>query len=100
MDSMLRLSVLLVGSIAILFFGMFLNGWVISILWNWFLVPLDVMPIGILHACGLVMLVRLLVIDKGLSFTQTKNTPIKNQFVISLTPLIVLLVGYVVHLYM
>lgn len=103
-NSISSLVVLFMFSIVVFLLSMFLNGWVIVHLWNWFLVPLKVMPIGILHACGLVMLVRLFVLDKSLSLThvkdQVKKTTIKNQLTIGLTPLLVLLVGYVVHQFM
>ena len=33
--------------------GMFLRGWLLSILWNWFAVPLGVLYIGPWHAFGI-----------------------------------------------
>jgi hypothetical protein len=38
----------------------FFKAWVIKLYWGWFLVPLEVKPIGILHAFGFIYMYSLL----------------------------------------
>lgn len=76
-----------------------LNGWVLSYLWAWFLVPLGVRPLGVAWAIGLAVLVGLLT---------NHHVPVKDQKIDSyellagqiVRPLLALLVGYIAHRWM
>lgn len=34
-----------------------LQGWILSLVWGWFVVPIGVAPIGVVHGIGIVLLV-------------------------------------------
>lgn len=67
------IGVFLHGLIATPILGM-LNGFVLSQLWTWFVVPLGANPIGVAHAMGLGVLVGLFVANLRTSASQTKKT--------------------------
>jgi uncharacterized membrane protein len=72
------------------------RGIVLSVLWKWFIVPLGVIEIGIFHAIGFSLLVTYLVFQmpsREISWGETIIT----SFVISL---VVLLFGFIFHLFM
>jgi hypothetical protein len=50
-----------------------LRGWVISIMWGWFVVPLGILPLSIVHATGLGVLITMLVLQK------TSNSSEENE---------------------
>lgn len=41
------------GLLLLLPWTVLLNGWALSTLWGWFVVPLGPPPVGVFHACGL-----------------------------------------------
>ena len=53
------LALALTGGLALAVVASVLNGWALMHLWDWFVDPLGVRPIGIAQAIGLAMLVRL-----------------------------------------
>jgi len=76
-------------------FSFVISGFVISIMWEWFVVPLGVKSIGIAHAIGLSSLVGLMTAD-----TTRKSERRHTGEIILLRLLvwaIVLLVGYIAH---
>jgi len=48
--------------------GILMGGWVISILWNWFIVPLGLPAISLAHSIGLSLMVN---VFKG--YTESKT---------------------------
>jgi hypothetical protein len=77
-----------------------IHGFVASYLWYWFMVPLGLSPISVPHAIGLAILVGLFTYHKigSLELNEEKI----GQFVLTsvIVPLLMLLVGYIVHLLM
>lgn len=67
------IGVFLHGLIATPILGM-LNGFVLSQLWAWFVVPLGAQPIGVAHAMGLGVLVGLFLSSLHVSAARTKKT--------------------------
>ena len=68
------------------------RGWVLSLLWVWFIVPLGAPEIGVIHAWGLAMAIQFM--------TQTwvhreDKEPMKSIANLILSPLVILLVGYI-----
>jgi hypothetical protein len=55
--------------------GIVVNGWLLSLLWLWFAVPLGAPRIGIAHAIGVSLLVRVITYDPDL--TDKGENPIK-----------------------
>lgn len=48
----------IVGVVALLILSSVLNGWVLSILWGWFLVPtLKLPPLTVVQAIGIAMVI-------------------------------------------
>jgi hypothetical protein len=76
-----------------------LRGYVLSHLWGWFLVPLGAPPIGMVCAIGISIILSFLVVQPDLSQKDEdgKVKPVETILVTFLVPLMVLLVGYVVH---
>ena len=67
------------------------RGYVLSHLWGWFVVPLGVHALGVLPAVGLMVMVDYLL----------GNVSRKAEDVLDVlaTPLVALLLGYIVHLF-
>lgn len=81
-----------------------LNGYVLSVFWGWFIVPVfDVPSITALQAYGLMLVVGLLKGHTPASDDSKKSTADKLGELITVSvflPLFCLLFGYVVHLFM
>jgi hypothetical protein len=58
-------TVVVMGIVAALVGVMALNGFMLSYLWEWFVVPLGAPPIGLLHAIGIAVLVSMLTFEGG-----------------------------------
>lgn len=90
---------ILAGLLAVMVTATLLDGWVISVLWAWFMVPIfDLPTLTLVQAIGVGVVVS--------TFT-ARTTIYKNQEVSSATwiavftvPLFSLLMGWVVHLFM
>ena len=52
-------SLLGIAALALTIVYMVVNGWAVSVLWGWFVVPLGVPAVGIAHAIGLRCIVAL-----------------------------------------
>jgi hypothetical protein len=76
-----------------------LNGWALSILWGWFVVPVfDVPQLGVVSAIGVAMVVTYLTAS---SSTETKKEDASKVLLATvLRPLIALLFGLIVKQFM
>ena len=85
--------------IAALVAGTVWYGFVLSILWAWFAVPLHVPGIGIAEGIGLSLIMRMFTYDSSKQQDQEGQLPhaIIVGFVL---PLIALIMGFIVHLFM
>ncbi len=79
-----------------------LNGYVLSILWRWFLVPtLDLPAISIVQAIGISLVIGYLTDhSSGKSDDRKSDNLIANIFTISLKPLMALFIGWIVKLFL
>jgi len=73
------------------------RGWVLTILWMWFIVPLGVPEIGIAHAWGISMIIGMLTATH--IYKEDKN-PVKSFTNLIFAPLILLAFAYVIHSFM
>jgi len=85
---------------------MFYNAFVLSYLWFWFLVPLGVLPIGMAHGMGIIVLKNLLTAVYKTDNSETESLQSKADtlekrimFMYAL-PTFALLVGYIFHSFM
>jgi hypothetical protein len=72
-------------------------GFVLSYLWLWFVVPLGVPPIGILHSYGLSLVVLMMTLRPSIRKNEEKEIDKGKVVGVFLSPWISLLVGYVVQ---
>lgn len=63
----------ILGGVAFIALFALYNGFVLSILFGWFLVPLGLPQIGIAHAYGLSLLASVILSTRGLSFSGDKK---------------------------
>ena len=75
-------------------------GFVLSYLWLWFVVPLGVSPIGVLHSYGLSLVVLMMTLRPSIYKNDEKEVDKGKIVGIFLSPWISLLIGYVVYLWM
>lgn len=74
------------------------DGFVISTLWSWFVVPLGVVPIGVWHAAGLAVLTNYF---KNVNVTQNEHLHgIGVLFVGALISLVALIFGWIAYMFM
>ncbi len=73
------------------------KGFVLSILWGWFLVPLGVPAIGTAHAIGIAVLVSMLTYQHRKSSSEVSLEPLFLSFV---SPLFALAIGHIVKGFM
>jgi len=79
-----------------------LNGWVLSVLWGWFVVPLGVAQLHTVGAIGLSLVVSLLVggnraVTTGSSGTADESKAVTNLVIAVLVPFVLLGIGWVIH---
>lgn len=87
--------------------GFIMNGWVLSVLWGWFVVPLfNIAPLTIPYAIGISTIFAMFV-SKNKTMKDDKkygsdDLPkiIESIAYVFLTPLIVLFIGYIVTLFL
>lgn len=84
------------GFFLIFAFAILLRGFVIYKLWGWFIVPLGMQAVGILHAYGISLFVGVLMPQISGKDGDSKDGSKK----IILTPLLFLFFGWLVHLCM
>ena len=76
-----------------------MNGFALSTLWLWFLVPLGVIPIGIAHACGLTTLFSLFLLSKS-DYDNKDNSPCVPILRAFFAPLVAWGFGAIYHWFM
>jgi len=74
-----------------------LKGIALISLWNWFVVPLGVMPIGFWHALGLSSLITYLTIYQ---IPEKTPNPTKSLIESCILSLIILFFGWIYHMFM
>ena len=78
-----------------------LKGLAISLLWGWFLVPLGVMPIGVVHGIGIASLCMLIAPTDERSDEHDPDEALIKALSKAVTrPLAALIIGFLVHLAM
>ena len=81
--------------------GTALNGFVIQVMWGWFLIPLGLPVLGLANAMGLGLLIRYLTWQKIPSKEKTSNKELMDNILTAVFyPLLVLGLGFVVHSFM
>lgn len=90
--------IVILGAAALLIGLAFIESWVASVLWGWFVVPaFGAPPMSFLAACGIAMTVRLLTgrytIQSGSKDDSGGGTALLR---LTCFPLVLLLVGYVI----
>ncbi len=90
---------LLVGAIIIgIILLSILRGFVLSYLWQWFVVPLGVPDITVVHAIGISMLVAFLTYENAYQGDSKEATTKLAGSVLAMP--FILLIGYVIHSFM
>lgn len=105
MDSILAALIVVFGVITTIFgmlaLSVIINGYVLSILWVWFLVPLGLPAISIAHSIGIAMVSSWLTYQHQTSKQEGKEKALENLAIIFVVrPLAVLGVGYLVKQFM
>lgn len=77
-----------------------IRGWVVSVLWGWFMVPLGARPIGLAWAYGLCILGVILSGATGTAKEPSDAKPMIQGIAYALVPLILLGLGWVAHVLM
>jgi len=73
-----------------------IRGYVLSILWGWFLVPLGVVEISVPHAIGFLLLIGLVTPNPN---EKKEGKPLEKFLSTILSPLIAWLFGAIIHYY-
>ncbi len=82
-------------------FSAILNGWVLTHLWHWFMVPIfGLHDLTIVPAIGLGLIVSFLTNKGVIAKKDSRETDWSATIGYLLSPFIVLFFGYIVHLYM
>ena len=77
------------------------SGFVLSIMWTWFLVPIGLPKLGIAHAIGITMIVRMLTWQYNDCAKDDDEPPmwIKLVVLVGIYPALILGAGYFIHLF-
>lgn len=87
------LILILLGAALVIFVAAIYSGFVLSILWAWFIVPLGMMKIGVAQGIGISLTLNMLLGIRGLYATAEQK---KEMFwTAMLMPLLSLLFGYI-----
>lgn len=105
MDSLLAGLIVVFGVVAtvggVIAVSVIINGYVLSILWAWFLVSLGLPALSVAHAIGVGMCVTWLTYTHKTSTEEDKSKALEGLFtVMILRPLIFLGIGYIVKQFM
>jgi hypothetical protein len=92
------LAILLLIPVVLVYF-LLAYGFVLSQLWLWFVVPLGVVPISILQACGLLLVVSC-TIPKSDIYKKKEEVDSGKLIGWYITPWFTYLIGYCVHYFM
>lgn len=82
--------------------GSIMNGWVLSVMWGWFVVPLfELPPLTIPYAIGISMVVGMLAKNSVSTKNEKKETSelVGEIIGVILAPLFVLFMGWIVKLF-
>jgi hypothetical protein len=91
----------LIGMVTLLFGGAVLNGLALAQLWQWFIVPLGVKPLGIAQALGVSLLAAMLLDHKsGSDKEKDKDDLIISFILLFAKPGLFLLVGWLYTAFM
>jgi len=75
-----------------------LEGLVLSYLWEWFVVPLGMKPVGILHAIGLCVLLDFVMYSYG-DYRNSESASLSSSLAyILIRPTVAFLVGFVIKM--
>ncbi len=100
-DSLLKLLGGFVFFVAVVVLGSITNGFVLKSLWAWFIVPVFTLPVlSIVQAIGVAYVVRVLVQSKKYGAEKTEKPWQGLTVNIFVLPLIFLLFGWVLHLFL
>jgi len=94
---------LILGFIGVLIISSIVNGFVLTVLWGWFMVPVFALPtLGIAQAIGINMAINFITYQyigiKGQK-RETVEVLVELFGLLVLRPIFVLIFGYVVHLF-
>jgi len=91
----------IVAFVALFVIRAMLSGWVLSILWGWFLVPLlDFPQIQISHAIVIAIVISFTTGQNRLSMDDNTEALIKAFLMAIIHPLLTLLFAWIVHMFM
>lgn len=81
--------------------SIFWGGYVGSVLWGWFVVPLGAPPIGTLHSAGLACIVSLFMGKRGLDLEENSRKSTEDKLVeglalVVMLPLVPLVFGWLI----
>jgi len=80
-----------------------LRGWVISIMWGWFVVPVFHLPVlGVLQAIGLALVAGMMLGHSSAKINKDKSllTLVGEFIVIAFSPFVALFIGWIIHSFM
>ena len=81
--------------------SMILKGFVITFLWKWFIVPLGVTEVGLVHAIGIGCIITFLTYSiTNIKWDKNDSDKIKEIIAMYFVPLIFWGLGYVINLFM
>ena len=92
-----------IGFIAVSFLNYILNGFALTVLWGWFIVPVFGLPVlAIVPAIGLVLVVGFLThrVTKKSDSKSTSDMLVEALIASLLNPLVFLLIGWIVTLFL
>ena len=80
--------------------GTLMNGWAVSVLWGWFVVPIfSVEPLSVLQACGLALVASILTHQTKETNKESKSTSalvVEVLAVSVLSPLFIVFFGWLI----
>lgn len=105
MESIIAALIVIFGAIAMIFgvmaLGVIINGYVLSILWVWFLVPLGLPILSVAHAIGVAMVTSWLTYQYRPSTQEDKDKALEGLAIaLIVRPLSALGIGYIVKQFM
>lgn len=105
MESFLAALIVVFGVFATIFAvlaaGVIVNGYVLSILWVWFVVPLGLPVISVAHCIGIAMVSSWLTYQHQTTKEEDKEKALENLLIVFIIrPLAVLGIGYIVKQFM
>jgi len=86
----------IIGQITVFILLFILSGYILSLLWTWFIAPLGVPEISVVQAIGIYVLVTFLTNKKPVSLAELDNTLLEHLSHI----VVAFIVGYCVHLFL